>query len=211
MNQPWKKLGWKSLEGKYLGLFSRDNRKEIIGVINDINVKSLQYPVKPMIYQFGRHHNYPGYVTIRLNPDKKAESIQFIKTKWSELFPDIPFSFESVEEKFNNAYGSEKKLAGITGVFSILALLLSSLGIYALSALEAEKRIKEIGIRKINGARVSEVMIMLNKEMVKWVIISIIIGIPFSIFSINKWLQSYAYKTQMSWWIFLSLPGLMHL
>ncbi|HUX58406.1 MAG TPA: ABC transporter permease [Bacteroidales bacterium] len=198
----WKKLGWKSLEGKSVGLFAKDNRKEVVGVINDINVRSLQYPVQPMIYQFGRHHNYPGYVTIRINTDKKSETIDFIKKQWTELFPGIPFGVESVDEKYRNAYGAEQKLAKITGMFSILAIFLSLMGIFALSTLEAEKRIKEVGIRKINGAKVSEVMSMFNKDFGKWVILAYIIGCPGAWFVMNKWMQNFAYKTELNWWVF---------
>jgi putative ABC transport system permease protein len=198
----YRKLGWQSIDGKSVGLFSSDNRKEIIGVVNDINIRSLQFPIGPMLYQFGRHHMYPGYVTLRLNPDKKAESTDFIKRQWMTLFPDIPFSFESVDEKYNAAYGTEKMLARIMGVFSILSMILSFLGVFALSILEAEKRVKEIGIRKINGARITEVMILLNRDFIKWIAISFIIGCPVAWYTAHRWLQNYAYKTELSWWVF---------
>jgi putative ABC transport system permease protein len=198
----WKKLGWKSLEGKSVGLFTKDNRKEVVGVVNDINVKSLQFPVQPMIYQFGRHHNYPGYVTMKLNPSKRSESLEFIKKQWTEMFPGIPFGFESVDEKFKNAYGEERKLARITGVFSLLAMFLSLLGIYALSTLEAEKRIKEIGIRKINGAETAEIITMFSKDFIKWVALAYAIGCPIAWYIINRWQQNFAYKTGLSWWVF---------
>jgi len=203
----WKKLGWKSIEGKSVGLFTKDNRKEVVGVINDINVRSLQFPVQPMIYQFGRHHNYPGYITLRINPDKKSETIEFIKTQWTELFPGIPFQFESIDEKYRDAYGEERKLAKITSVFSILAIFLSLLGIYALSTLAAEKRIKEIGIRKINGARSSEVVSMFNKDFFRWVALAYVMGCPAALYGMNRWLLNFAYKTGLSWWIF-ALAGI---
>jgi putative ABC transport system permease protein len=201
----YKKLGWNSLDGKAVGLFSKDNRKEVIGVVNDINVKSLQFPVSPMIYQFGRHHMYPRNVTLRLNPGRESESIEFIKKQWNELFPGIPFNTESVDEKYNAAYGSEKKLASITGIFSILALFLSVLGIFALSTLESEKRVKEIGIRKINGAKVVEIMSLLNWDFLKWVALAFIIACPAAFLIISKWIQQFAYKTIISWWIFASI------
>jgi putative ABC transport system permease protein len=204
----FKKLGWDSVDGKAVGLFSKDNRKQVVGVISDINVRSLQYPVGPMIYQFGRHHMYPGYITLRINPEKKAETIKFFEKEWDGLFPGIPFAYESVDEKYKSAYGAEKKLASITGVFSILAMILSMLGIFALSTLEAERRIKEIGIRKINGARITEVMAMLNSDFLKWVIIAFLIACPIALYSTHKWLDKFAYRTELSWWIF-ALVGLM--
>jgi len=161
-----------------------------------------------MIYQFGPHHMYPGYVTLRLNPDKRAQSIELIRKQWTELFPEIPFNFESIDEKYKAAYGTEKKLARITGIFSILAMLLSLLGIFALSTLEAEKRVKEIGIRKINGAKVTEVMTLLNRDFFKWIFISFIIACPAAWYSIHVWINNFAYKTELSWWIF-ALAGII--
>ncbi len=206
----YQKLGWKSIEGNRIGLFSKDNDKVVVGVINDLNIKSLQHPIEPMIYQFGRHHNYPGYVTVRLNPNKKTETIEFMKRLWMNRFPDVPFGFESVDEKYKAAYGEEKRLAKITGVFSIIAMLLSLLGIFALSTLESEKRMKEIGIRKVNGARISEVIAMLNKDFLKWVAIAFVFAVPVAWYAIHKWLENFAYKTELSWWIF-ALSGLLTL
>jgi putative ABC transport system permease protein len=198
----YRKLGWNSVDGKAVGLFSKDNQKQVIGVISDINVRSLQYPVGPMIYQFGRHHMYPGYITLRIDPAKKAETIKFLDKQWGDLFPGIPFSYESVNEKYRSAYGAEKKLASITGVFSILAMILSMLGIFALSTLEAERRIKEIGIRKINGAKIFDVMAMLNSDFLRWVIIAFVFACPLALYSTHKWLDKFAYRTDLSWWIF---------
>jgi putative ABC transport system permease protein len=206
----FKKLGWDSVEGKSLGLFSKDNKKEIVGVINDINIKSLQKSIEPMIYQFGRHHGFPGYITLRLDPNKTAESIEFIKKEWTRLFPEVPFVYEGVEEKFKASYGAEEKFARITGVFSILAMLLSLLGIFALSTLESDLRIKEIGIRRVNGAKVFEVMTLLNKDFLKWVGIAFVISVPIAWLIIHRWLENFAYRTNLSWWIFASV-GLMAL
>jgi putative ABC transport system permease protein len=198
----FKKLGWNSIEGKNVGLILKDNRKKVIGIINDINIESLQNPIGPMLYQFGRHHNYPGYITLRLNTDRKDESIELLNQRWSSLFPEIPFSFESIDDKYKAAYGEEKKLAKITGIFSILALLLSLLGIFALSAMESDKRIKEIGIRKINGAKVAEIISLLNFDIVKWILFSFLIAVPVALIIVSKWLQTFAYRTHIDWWIF---------
>jgi putative ABC transport system permease protein len=158
---------------------------------------------------------YPGYITVRLNPDKKSESIEFFRKQWMELFPDLPFKLESIDEKYKAAYGIEKRLARITGVFSILALFLSMLGVFSLSTLEIEKRIKEIGIRKINGASVIEVMSMLNRDFIKWVTIAFIIACPIAWYSADKWLQNFNYKTELNWWVFglagLVVPGIAFL
>jgi putative ABC transport system permease protein len=198
----FKRLGWKSIDGKWVGLFSKENRKEVIGVINDINVTSLQNPIGPMIYQFGRHHNYPGYLTIRLHPDKEEASVEFMKAQWMKLFPDIPFTFEDIEEKYKAAYGEEQKLVRIIGIFSLLAMLLSLLGMLALSALECEQRTKEIGIRRVNGASVPAILVMLNTGFIKWVLLAFILACPFAWYFMQKWLENFAYKTELCWWVF---------
>jgi putative ABC transport system permease protein len=204
----FKKLGWKTIDGKSIALFSKNNIKKVVGVVNDINIKSMQYSVEPAIYQFGRHHNYPGYITLKLNPEAKSETIEFLKNKWTTLFPDIPFGYESIEEKYLAAYGEEERLARITGIFSLLAMLLSLFGIFALSTIESEKRTKEIGVRKVNGARISEILQMLNKGLIKWVAIAFVIATPLAYFAMNKWLENFAYKTSLSWWIF-AFAGLL--
>jgi hypothetical protein len=206
----FKKFGWTSIEGKQLGLFTKDNPKDVIGVINDINIKSLQTSIEPMIYQFGRHHNFPGYINMRLNPDKTTESIACIKKTWMSMFPDIPFICESVSEKYRSFYGEEERFARITGVFSMLAMLLSLLGIFALSTLESDLRIKEIGIRRVNGAKIGEVMILLSKDFVKWVALAFVISVPVAWMVVGQWLERFSYKTSLSWWIFVWV-GLMAL
>jgi len=198
----FKKLGWKSIEGKSIGLFSKENRKEVIGVISDINVNSLQHPIRPMIYQFGRHHNYPGYLTVRMQDSKKKETLQFFKSRWVKLFPDIPFEFESIEEKFKTAYGEEERLTQIIGIFSVLAILLSLLGILALSARESESRTKEIGIRRVNGAGVRVILSMLNRSFLRLVALAFLIACPPGWYVSNRWLSHFAYHTEISWWIF---------
>ncbi len=198
----YRKLGWKSLEGKRVGLFSKDNQKEVIGVINDINVSSLKNPVMPMIYQFGHHHMFPRYVTFRMQGDYRP-AVNFMQSQWNRLFPDIPFEFESVEDKFLAAYGDETRLSHIIGVFSVLALALSLLGMMALSALECERRTKEIGIRRVNGASIQEMLRMLSTRFLKLVIVAFLLAIPVSILLVNKWLENFAYKTDVSWWVFI--------
>jgi putative ABC transport system permease protein len=198
----YRKLGWNTLEGKHVGLFSTDNQKEVIGVVNDINVNSLQNPVIPMIYQFGPHHMYPGYITLRLEREQST-AIDFIRSQWNQLFPDIPFEFESVEAKYQAAYGNESRLIRITGIFSILAMMLSLLGIMALSALECDKRTKEIGIRRVNGAGIPAILIMLNNGFLKLIALAFVLAGPVSFLFIHNWLENFAYKTSMSWWVFL--------
>ena len=115
-----------------------------------------------------------------------------------------------VAEKYRAAYGEEEKFARITGVFTILAMLLSLLGIFALSTLESDVRIKEIGVRRVNGAKIWEVMFLLSKDFLKWVALSFVILVPVAWMIVHRWLASFAYKTSLSWWIF-ALSGVISL
>jgi putative ABC transport system permease protein len=107
-------------------------------------------------------------------------------------------------------YRSEERFAKTIGLFAVLAIVISCIGILGLAIFSSERRIKEIGIRKVNGAKISEVMTMLNRDFVKWVFIASVIAIPVSWYAMNKWLENFAYKTELSWWIF-ALAGLLAL
>lgn len=198
----FKKFGWKDIENKYIGFHDKNNRVPVIGVINDIHISSLQHPIEPMIYRFGAKNNYPGFITFRVNPEQKPETINFFKSQWNQLFPEIPFESKWITDQFEAAYGEEKKLMSIMGIFAGLALFLSLLGIVALSVLFSERRIKEIGIRKVNGAKVREILVMLNGNFAQWIIIAFVVACPITWFAIRKWLENFAYKTPMHIWIF---------
>lgn len=198
-----KKFGWDDIENKYIGFHDKNNKVPVIGVINDIHINSLQHPIEPMIYRFGAKNNYPGFITFRLNPDRQAETIQFFKSQWEELFPEVPFESKFIADQFNAAYGKEEKLMRIIGIFAGMALFLSLLGIVALSVMFSERKIKEIGIRKVNGARVKEILVMLNSSFIRWITIAFAFACPVTWIVINKWLENFAYKTPMHWWMFI--------
>jgi putative ABC transport system permease protein len=163
-----------------------------------------------MIYRFKGHNNYPQKAAVRISPGHKAEAIKLVEQEFSKLFPGTAFEYNWVNEQFKSAYGEEEKLIKIIGIFSFFSLLLSILGVYALSVIVAANRIKEIGIRKVNGAKVFQIMKIMNKNFVEGIFIALVIAIPVSLIIVRKWLESFAYKTGLSWWIFL-LAGLLAL
>jgi putative ABC transport system permease protein len=124
--------------------------------------------------------------------------------------PDFPFNYAFLNETLNKAYEKEKQTSKMVSWFSLFAILISVMGLFALSAFSINSRIKEIGIRKVNGAKISEIMVMLNKDVVKWVAIAFVIATPIAYYAMHKWLQNFAYKTELSWWIF-AFAGLMSL
>ena len=190
------------------------SEKEIIGVIKDAHFQSLHKAIEPQIYQvinFKRNMEERAVVIVKYkSPEALASTVDHIKTTWAGIYPDLPFQSSFLNLEVENQYKSEKKLTLLMYIFSGMSIFLSCLGLLALSVFIAEKRTKEIGIRKVNGARVSEVMAMLNRDLVIWVLVAFVIATPIARYAMNKWLENFAYKTSLSWWIF-ALAGLLAL
>ncbi len=198
-----KAFGWKTAKGALGKRVNWAGYKEgqIVGVVKDFNYTSLHEPVKPLIMHiWGRMRNN---ITIRVNPQNTSLAIKSIENKWKHLFPDVPFQYSFLQEDFNKMYKSEQKLAGILGSFTSLAIIVSCLGLFGLVAFTIKQRVREIGIRKVLGSSVSGIVQLLSKDFLKLVIISILLACPVAWLVINKWLQDFAYKVDISWWIFV--------
>ncbi|HET6557442.1 MAG TPA: ABC transporter permease [Prolixibacteraceae bacterium] len=183
---------------------------EIIGVVKDFHYKSVNQPIVALII-----HNEPttSYCLFRLQTtDFKSlhQSIQEIKTATAELSPSFPVEISFFDQAIENMYQSELQFRRTFSLFAGCAIVICCLGILAMSLFTCQRRIKEIGIRKVNGAKVSEILSMLNKDFVKWVAIAFLIATPIAYFAMNKWLENFAYKTNLSWWIF-ALSGMLAL
>ncbi|MFC2166162.1 ABC transporter permease, partial [Acidobacteriota bacterium] len=144
-----------------------------------------------------------GYISIRLNPGKVKETLSFLETKWREFDPTRTFDYEFLDVAFNGQYGSEERLNNIFTYFTIIAIFIACLGLFGLASFTAEQRTKEIGIRKVLGASESGIVILLSKEFTKWVGVAMILAWPIAYFVMNRWLQDFAYRTNISAWSFL--------
>jgi putative ABC transport system permease protein len=136
--------------------------------------------------------------------------MQFILETWKDIAPGKELDFKLWDEQLNQRYKAEEKWSKIIGYASLVSIIISSLGLLGLTLLVINRRVKEIGIRKINGARISEVMVMLNTTFIRWVTISFIIACPIAWYVMHKWLENFAYKEKLSWWIF-ALAGIIAL
>ena len=137
------------------------------------------------------------------------KNLAFIEKTWMTYnVSDTPFSFEYLDDRFNNLYKSEENMKTIFSYFMFVAISIAILGMVGLSVFLIERRTKEIGIRKINGASIPNVIILLNKNFVKWVAIALLIAVPIAYYAMHRWLQNFAYKTGISWWLFV-LAGLI--
>jgi len=149
-------------------------------------------------------------LTLRMEPGNIGQQLAQLKYTWETIMPDYMFDYVFYDEFFNSLYQKEERMGQTITIFSILAFIITLMGITGLIFQVCLSRTKEIGVRKVNGAKISEVMVMLNKDFVKWVVIAFIIATPVAWYTMNKWLQNFAYKTSLSWWIF-ALAGVLAL
>ena len=183
---------------------------EIIGVVKDFHFKSVNSPIDPLVI---RNDPAASVCLISLKTtdfNSLHKTIQEIKAAATNLSPSFPVEINFLDQAIQNMYQSELQFRRTFSLFAGCAILICCLGILALSLFASQRRTKEIGIRKVNGAKVSEVLAVLNKDFVKWVAIAFVIAIPIAWYAMNKWLESFAYKTTLSWWIF-ALSGILAL
>ena len=149
-----------------------------------------------------------SFLPIRIRSINIPGTISFIKNKWQKYTPAKPFEYYFLDEDFNRLYQAEQKTGEIFTAFSVLALLIACLGLLGLTAFTVERRIKEIGVRKVLGVSVPSIILMLSKEFIKWIIIANFIAWPIAYYLMNKWLQNFAYRIGISWWVFLMAGGI---
>ncbi|MBN2861775.1 MAG: ABC transporter permease [Bacteroidales bacterium] len=197
--------------GKYFSY--NDKRGQIIGVVKNANLESLHRKINPHVFHL---INDPASITnngialIKLNGVEIPGTLKSIESVFKDLCNDAPFEYYFLDKVFDNLYKSEQRTGKIVVCFTVLAILISCLGLFGLARFSAQRRTKEIGIRKVNGAKVSEILALLNKDFVKWVAIAFVIATPIAWYAMNKWLENFAYKTKLSWWIF-AMAGLLAL
>ena len=139
---------------------------------------------------------------MKLDGSNPLATVKEIKSKQESFTGGIPMESGFVDDALNHQYNKELKQSQLIGAFTLLSIIISSMGIFAMALFYMQQKVKEIGIRKINGARISEILEMLNKDIIKWVLLSFILSTPVAWFIMQKWLQNYAYKTDLKWWIF---------
>ena len=165
---------------------------QIIGVIKNFHQLKLKYDIQPVCYHLGTP---PGYYAIRLSSsDYLQETLSFIKEKFDEMLPGNPFMYTRMDDYFNKQYHIEQTFERIFEVFTILAIFIACLGLFGLSSFESAQRIREVGIRKVHGARVHNILTLFSKDFIKLNLISILIAVPVIYFLMNYWLQNFAYR-----------------
>ena len=196
-DNPKKPMSW--LLGKNFGF---DSIGTIIGIAKDFNFNSLHYKIETMFIINQKDWGFSN-MSVKINGSKAKDAVAYIQSVWKKNCPDDPFEYQFLDDHFAEVYRADSQVSSIVGVFAGLAIIISCLGLFGLASYSAERRIKEVGIRKVLGASVQNIVAMLSKDFLKYVFIAALIALPLAWFSVNKWLQNYAYRVNISWWIFL--------
>ncbi len=201
-----KALGWTPPQAIGKTISSRGVTGEIKAVVKDFHIASLHEPIKPVVIFL-----YPQYVNdffVKISGKNIPATIQFLQSVWKERVPQRPFEYHFLDDDYNNLYVAEQRTATLFSVFSSIAILLACLGLFALAAFTTIQRTKEIGIRKVLGANVSNIAVLISTEFIKLVLIAIIIATPLAWYASQKWVQNFAYRIHIEWWVFI-LAALM--
>jgi putative ABC transport system permease protein len=178
----------------------------VIGVLKDFNYKSLYDKIEVTVLQIYP----PAYwkVAVKMKSADIGNTVGFAKTVWNKYSPDFPMEYTFLDESFNKMYKSEDKLKSLLSIFTAIAIFVGCLGLFGLTAYSVQRRAKEIGIRKILGADVKGLVLLLSKDFVKLVIIALVIASPVAWYFLNGWLQDFAYRINISWWMFGLAAGM---
>jgi putative ABC transport system permease protein len=150
----------------------------------------------------------PNVLIMRIRPENFSQTLAAIKENWKTIIPDSNIELGFFDQRLQEMYNSELRISGLFQYFSFVAIFIACIGLFGLSVFAIERKRKEIGIRKVNGSKVSQILAMLNKDFIKWVLISFVIASPLAWYVMSSWLQNFAYQTQLHWWIF-ALAGIL--
>jgi len=199
-----KVLGFDSIPASFK---MNDITLPILGVVNNFNFNDLRQNIGPILIRQQQDDSYASNIFIKINGTNSFETIKKIKVAYAALVDNSPFDVTFVNDTINQWYSKEEKTGKIIGYFTLLSFIISFMGILAMSTFYIQQRKKEISIRKVNGASIVQIFSLLNKNFLKWIGIAFIIAVLISWYFMHQWLENFAYKTKMSWWIF-ALAGL---
>ncbi|HVZ98135.1 MAG TPA: ABC transporter permease, partial [Chitinophagaceae bacterium] len=186
--------------GKIISISLEDKEAPIIGVVKDFNFKPVQQPIEPLVMKtnFGG-----GYVVIRTTPANMQKIITLLQQGFHTVYGNYPFTYGFVDAALSKLYITEQRMEKLFNAFSILSIVISCLGLFGLATFAAQQRIKEIGVRKVLGASEAGIVALLSKDFVQLVAVSFVIAFPVAWWAMNKWLQGFAYRIHISWWVFV--------
>ncbi|MEM9671908.1 MAG: ABC transporter permease [Bacteroidota bacterium] len=180
---------------------------KIIGVVNDFHYQSLREQIGPIIFMLWPENTEQAY--IRVAPGQTAEAVEALQNIYARYHPDFPLDYEFLDDSYNEMYRDEQRIGTITNAFTVLAVIISALGLLGMATYTAQRRQKEIGVRKVLGATVTQLLILLSNQYLKLLLIALVIAIPVANFLLAEWLESFAYHIDRQWWLFVMPAGLL--
>jgi len=197
-----RQLGWGTHQAVGQQMIYGQRHGRVIGVVRDFNFESLHHQIVPIIFFI--NNGGIEQVTVRLSGRDIPGALEFLKQKWAEYRPDYPFDYTFLDDQLNSLYSKDEKLGDVFGVFAVLAIVIACLGLFGLISYSAEVRTKEIGIRKVLGSSVSGIVVLISREFLTLILIANAIAWPLAYFTMNGWLQGFAYRIHIGIWLFLA-------
>jgi len=182
--------------------FGFDSLGTITGIAKNFNFNSLQYKIEPMFLVAAHHTGFRDF-SVKINGKNTAAAVAFIKSKWDSVYPGYPFEYQFLDDHFAEVYKADNQVSQIVGILAGLAIFISCLGLFGLASHSAEKRVKEIGVRKVLGASVQNITLMLSRNFLALVLLANLLAWPAAWLAVHHWLQDYAYRIDIQWWVFL--------
>jgi putative ABC transport system permease protein len=192
----------KSLIGKGYAIGWEDSLGSIIGIAKDFNFNSLHHKVETLTMEVRKEWGYDE-MSVRIDGSRTNEALAYMEGLWSKMVPDLFFDYTFLDEHFARMYQSDKQVSVVMSILAGLAIFIACLGLFGLATFTAQRRTKEIGIRKVVGASVFQITALLSKDFLKLVLIAFLIATPVAWFAMNKWLEDFAYRINISVWIFI--------
>ncbi|HTD39330.1 MAG TPA: FtsX-like permease family protein, partial [Mucilaginibacter sp.] len=203
-------LGWKTPQNAIGKDLTYGNTKgKVIGVVHDFHFESLHQNIIPLLFFLPAPQNgYYGNISIKIDGNNVQSAINTIRDTWHQYVPNVPFDYTFLDEKFQKLYEAEQQESQLFTIFSCLAIFIACLGLFGLSAFTISQRVKEIGVRKVLGASVPQIVVELSKNFLALVIIASLIALPVAGLWMHYWLLDFAFRIALSWWVFL-LAGIV--
>jgi ABC-type antimicrobial peptide transport system permease subunit len=199
-----RRIGLQPLVGQELTFWGKTGK--IVGIMKNFHTQSLHAPIDPLIIRLKPEDTYT--VLVRTQPGKTTEALASMEQLARKFNPAYPFKYDFADQEFERQYKSETVIGQLAKYFAFLAIFISCLGLFGLSAFTAEQRTKEMGIRKVLGASVTSLVSLLSKEFLKLVALAFVIAAPIAWYAVNQWLRNFEYKIAVGWWTFAVAGGL---
>ncbi len=180
---------------------------EVIGVVEDFNFESFRNEIKPLVIEYLHDYYLRDYITVRLQAGDMKSAVEELETGWKSYEPRVPMNYTFLDEDFGKMYESEQRMEGLLSTLTMISIVIAILGLFGLTSFTAHLRTKEIGIRKVFGASMVEIFLLLSKSYLKLILIAMVIAVPIAIVAMNSWLEEFAYQTGMSVWVILLAAG----